>query len=93
MGVPPKKSNTIVWVLGGLGGCLVLVIICVAAISFFIAHKAKQAGIDTDLLKRNPALAAAKIMVAANPDVEMVSADEGRQEITVRDKQTGKTSR
>jgi hypothetical protein len=91
MGVPPKKSNTIVWVLGGLGGCLVLVIICVIGAYFFIAHKAKQAGIDTDLLKRNPALAAAKIMVAANPNVEMVSADEGRQEITVRDKQTGKT--
>ncbi len=91
MGVPPKKSNTMVWVLGGLGGCLTLIIICVLGAYFFIAHKAKQAGIDTDLLKRNPALAAAKIMVAANPNVEMVSADEGRQEITVRDKQSGKT--
>ncbi len=91
MGVPPKKSNTLAWVLGGLGGCLVLVIICVAGGTFFIAHKAKQAGIDPDLLKRNPALAAAKMMVAANPNVEMVSADEGRGEITVRDKQSGKT--
>jgi hypothetical protein len=91
MGVPPKKSNVLAWVLGGLGGCLVLVIIVVAGISFFIAHKAKQAGIDGDLLKRNPALAAAKMMVAANPNVEMVSTDEGRQEITVRDKQSGKT--
>jgi len=91
MGVPPKKSNTLAWVLGGLGGCLVLVIIVVAGISFFIAHKAKQAGIDGDLFKRNPTLAAAKIMVAANPNVELVSTDEGRQEITVRDKQSGKT--
>jgi len=91
MGVPPKKSNTIVWVLGGLGGCLVLVIICVLGAYFFIAHKAKQAGIDTDLIKRNPGLAAAKMMVAANPNIEMVSVDEGRQEITVRDKQSGKT--
>src|SRR5260370_11031308 len=91
MGVPPKKSNVLVWVLGGLGGCLVLVIICVAGVSFFIAHKAKQAGIDGDLFKRNPALAAAKVTVALNPNVEMVSTDEGRQEITVRDKKTGKT--
>jgi hypothetical protein len=92
MGVPPaKKSNALVWILGGLGGCLTLVIICVLGAYFFIAHKAKQAGIDGDLLKRNPGLAAAKIMVAANPNVEMVSADEGRQEITVRDKQNGKT--
>jgi len=91
MGVPPKKSNTMVWVLGGLGGCLTLIIICVLGAYFFIAHKAKQAGIDTDLLKRNPALATAKIMVAANPDVEMVSVDEGRQEITVRNRKSGKT--
>ena len=48
MSVPPKKSNTLAWVLGGLGGCLVLVIIIVAGVAFFIAHKAKQAGIDGD---------------------------------------------
>src|ERR1700682_3587195 len=92
MGVPPKKSNTIVWVLGGLGGCLVLVIIVVAALGFFAVRTAKKAGIDPDLFKRNPALATAKIMVAANPDVEMVSVDEGRQEITIRDKKSGKTT-
>lgn len=91
MGVPPKKSNTMVWVLGGLGGCLTLVIICVLGVYFFVAHKAKQAGIDTDLIKKNPALALAKIGVAANPNVEMVSTDEDRKEITVRDRKSGKT--
>jgi hypothetical protein len=92
-GAPPpvKKTNPLVWILGGLGGCLVLVVICVFAFGLFVAHKAKQAGIDPDLMKRNPALAAAKIMVAANPDIEMVNSDEGRQEITVRDKKSGKT--
>lgn len=88
---PAKKSNALVWILGGLGGCLVLVVIGVFAIGMFVAHKAKQAGIDGDLMKRNPALAAAKMMVAANPDIELVSTDEGKQEITVRDKKTGKT--
>ena len=91
MGVPPKKSNTLAWVLGGLGGCLVLIVICVLAVGAFIAHRAKQAGIDVDLLKRNPVLAAAKIAVAANPDVEMVEVNEGRQEMTLRDKKSGKT--
>src|SRR5260370_8159866 len=90
MGVPPKKSNTLAWVLGGLGGCLVLVIICVAGIAFFLAHKAKEAGLDTDLIKKNPALAAAKLMVAANPNVEMVSGNEGRQEIPIRHQHTRK---
>jgi len=91
MGVPPKKTNTLAWVLGGLGGCLVLVIIVVACIGFFAMRTAKRAGIDPELFKRNPALAATKLAVAANPNVEMVSVDEGRQEITVRDKQSGKT--
>jgi hypothetical protein len=87
---PAKKSNALVWVLGGLGGCLVLVVILVFGIGLFVSHKVKQAGVDGDLLKRNPALAAAKIMVATNPNIELVSTDEGKQEITVRDKKTGK---
>jgi len=87
---PPKKTNPLVWILGGLGGCLVLVVICVFVIGLIVANKAKKAGIDGDLFRRNPALAAAKIMVATNPDIEMVSVDEGKQEITVREKKTGK---
>ena len=87
---PPKKSNAVVWILGGLGGCLVLIFIIVGVFGFFIAHKAKQAGIDPDLIKKNPGMAAAKMMVAANPDVETVSTDEGRGEITVRNKKDGK---
>jgi hypothetical protein len=81
MGVPPKKSNTLAWVLGGLGGCLVLVIIVVACLGFFAVRTAKK----------HPALAVAKIMTATNPDIEMVSVDEDRQELTVRDKKSGKT--
>jgi len=81
MGVPPKKSNVLAWVLGGLGGCLVLVVIIVACVGFFALRTAKK----------HPALAVAKIMTATNPDIEMVSVDEGRQELTVRDKKSGKT--
>src|SRR5260370_6216179 len=88
---PPKKSRAMAFILGAVGGCLVLIIICVLGIYFFIAHKAKQAGFDTDLIKRNPAMAAAKLAVAANPDVDLVSTDEGKSEMTVRDKKTGKT--
>lgn len=87
----PKKTSPLVWILGGLGGCLVLVIICVVGVGLFVAHKAKQAGLDPDLIKRNPALAAVKLAVAANPDVDLVSTDEGRQQITIREKKTGKT--
>jgi hypothetical protein len=87
---PPKKSNVLKWVLIGIGAFFMLIVIAVVGLGLFVANKAKQAGLDTDLIKRSPALAAAKLMVAANPDVEMVTADEGKQEMTVRDKKTGK---
>jgi hypothetical protein len=89
---PVKKTNPLVWILGGVGGCLVLVIIVVGCFTFFVAYKAKQAGLDGDLMRKNPALAAAKIAIAVNPNLEMVSVDENRGEITVRDKKTGKVS-
>jgi hypothetical protein len=88
--LPPKQSNVLKWVLIGIGTFFVLIIIAVVGLGLFVAQKAKQAGLDPDLIRKSPALAAAKMMVAANPDVEMVSADEGKQEITVREKKTGK---
>jgi len=87
---PPKKSNVLKWVLIGIGAFFMLIVMAVVGLGLFVAHKAKQAGLDTDLIKRSPALAAAKLVVAANPDVELVSTDEGKQEMTVRDKKTGK---
>ena len=87
---PPKKTNVLKWVLIGIGAFFMLIVLAMVGLGLFVAHKAKQAGLDPDLIKKSPQLAAAKLMVAANPDVEMVSADEGRQEITVRDKKTGK---
>jgi hypothetical protein len=78
------------WVLIGVGVCFMLFVVAIVGLGLFVAHKAKQAGLDPDLIKRSPALAAAKLMVAANPDVEMVSADEGKQVMTIREKKTGK---
>jgi hypothetical protein len=89
---PPTKSSALKWILVGVGGFFVVLVLCVFAAGFFVVHKAKQAGLDSDLIKRNPALAIAKMAVAANPNLETVSADEGRQEITVRDKQNGKVT-
>ena len=91
-GLPaPKKVSPVVWILGG---CAVLVVLAVAAMmigGLFIAHKVQQAGLDPDLLQKHPELAVVKMMVAANPDAELVSIDESRGIVTVRDKKTGKT--
>lgn len=80
---PQKKSKVMVWVLAGCGTFVVLGIIAVMLLSYFVWNKAKE-------FEGNPAFAIAKMMVSANPDVELVSADEEKGLITVKDKKTGK---
>jgi hypothetical protein len=59
-------------------------------VTYFVMHKAKQAGFDTALLKKNPAYAAAKMAITLNPDIETVKDDDSNGIITVREKKTGK---
>jgi hypothetical protein len=87
---PPKKGGALKWVLIGCGGFVLVGIIAVFAIGYFTYNKAKQAGLDPDLMRRNPALAAAKIAAMNSPDVEFISIDETKNTVTVRDKKTGK---
>jgi hypothetical protein len=88
---PAKKKSPLVYILIGCGGVIVLIgVLVVAAISFGL-YKAKQAGLDPDLIRKNPAVAMVKMAVAANPDAELVSLDEDRGIVTIRDKKTGKT--
>lgn len=92
---PPAKSSGLkifLWILGIFAGLGVLVIVAIVAIGLFVVHKAKQAGFDPELMKKNPVLAVAKLSVAANPDTEMISSDDSSGTIIVRDKKTGKTS-
>jgi hypothetical protein len=91
-GPPAKKGvSPIVWVLVGVAAFLMLVVISVVGAGFFLVHKAKQAGFDSDLMKRNPAYAAIKMAAALNPDIEVVSMDDDKETVTVRDKKSGKT--
>lgn len=79
---PPKKSKAIVWVLAGCGTFVLLGVIAVIALSYFVWNKAKE-------FEKNPAFAIAKMTVSADPDVELVSADEEKGLLTIRDKKTG----
>jgi hypothetical protein len=90
-GPVPKKVSPVVWILGGCAVIVVLGAIALTLGGLFIAHKVRQAGLDPDLLQRHPELAVVKMMVAANPDAELVRVDENRGIVTVRDKKTGKT--
>jgi hypothetical protein len=87
---PGKKPNILIWILGGIVVLMLGVTMMCGIGGYFLMRKAKQAGFDTDLLKSNPAYAAAKMAVTLNPDVETVSSDDSRGAITVRDKKTGK---
>ena len=87
-----KKSNVLLWILGGCGTLLVLVVIAVVGLGFWGLHKAKEAGLDPELIKKNPGLAAARMVVAGNKDLELISSDDEAGTIVVRDKKTGKVS-
>jgi hypothetical protein len=89
---PAQKSNALLWILGGCGTLIVICIIAFVAFGFYVKHKAEQAGFDPALMKKNPALAAAKMAVAANPDTEVVSSNDSAGTIVVRDKKSGKVS-
>ena len=84
----PQKTSAVVWILGGCGALVVLAALVAGAGMYFIAHKAKQ---GAHVFKKNPALAITRMIAAANPDVDVVSTDEDKGTITVRDQKTGKT--
>jgi hypothetical protein len=88
---PPKKGGALKWVLIGCGGFVLVGIIAVFAIGYFTYYKAKQAGFDPELMKRNPALAAAKLAIGLDKNKELISVDEKNNTLTVKDKKSGKT--
>ena len=86
----PRKTSPLVWVLVIIVGLFVLGFIGVVGTGLFIVHKARQAGLDPELMRRNPGMAVGKLLAAANPDAEVVSTDDNAGTITMRDKKTGK---
>jgi hypothetical protein len=83
----PRKTSPVVWILVAVLGLFVLIgVAAVGTLQYFV----HRAGIDPELIHRNPGLAIGKIIAAANPDVEVLSTDDGAGKITVRDRRTGK---
>jgi len=90
-GPPQKKSKVWLWVLAGCGTFVLLGMVAFIAAGYFVWNKAQEAGLDPELMESQPALAAAKLVTALNPDLELVSVDEEEGLITIREKKTGKT--
>ena len=84
---PQKKGTSpLVWILVGCGGLVVVVCLVMLVGGYFVAHKIKG---YAETAKKNPAMAAAKIAVTVNPDLEIVSEDDDKGELTIRNKKTG----
>lgn len=85
--VPVKKGlPTWAWVGIGCGALLVVVLIVMMAVGFFVARKVKDVAAD---FEKDPALAAARMIVKLNPELEEVAVDEEAGTITVRNTKTG----
>ena len=80
---PPKKGlSPLAWVGIGCLGLLVIGGIVATVITVFLVGKAKEVAED-------PVATMAKVLAAANPDVELVSTDKENRTVTFRDVKTG----
>jgi nitrate reductase NapE component len=87
---PTRKTSPLIWVLVIVLGLFVLGGIAVVGAGIFVVHKARQAGLDPELLRSNPGLAVSKMVAAANPDVEVLKTDDSAGTITLRNRKDGK---
>lgn len=81
-----RKTSPWVWVAVGCGGLLVIVLLAVTVGGYLLARKAKDFVAEAE---KNPAMAAVRLAVSMNPELEIVEADEDDGIITVRNKRTG----
>jgi len=83
---PPKKGmGPLAWIGIGCGVIIVICIIVMGAGAYLFKTKI------VDPWKDNPSLAAAKLVIQASPDLELVSEDAKGQTLTVHNKKTDET--
>lgn len=87
---PAKKTSVWVWILGGIAIFLFAITLTCGVVAYMGVRMIKNAGFDSDLMKRNPGLAMAKMVTAMNPDYETVKTNDREGTIVVREKSTGK---
>lgn len=71
----PRRTSPLVWILGILGGLLVLCLLVAAAVMYWFVS--------------NPGQAMAKLITAANPNAEILNVDDAGKRITIRDRRGG----
>lgn len=87
---PPKKGLSGLAIAGiGCGGLLIVVLIGGGLLVAKGCSAVKQMAGD---FQKNPTKAAATLLVKANPDLELVSSDDAKGEMTIKDKKTGEVT-
>jgi hypothetical protein len=86
-----KKTSVWVWILGGIAIFFFAITLTCGVVGYMGMRMIKSAGFDSELMKRNPGLAMAKMVTAMNPDYETVKTNDREGTIVVREKSTGKT--
>jgi hypothetical protein len=82
---PKKGLGPLGWIAIGCGVIVVIVFIVMGAGAYLFKTKV------VDPFQKNPGMAAAKLVVQANPDLDLVSEDDNAQTLTIRNKKTNET--
>ncbi len=83
-----KKTSPWIWGAIGCGSVLVLIVLAVTVGGLVLGRKVSKFARDAE---KNPVVAAARMMIKLNPEIEEVSSDASAGTITIRNKKTGET--
>ncbi len=84
-----KKLSPLVWVGIGCAGLIVVGMIAAGVFLYWAKGKAEDFAAEAE---KNPTLVAAKILAAADPDLEIVGSDDQAQTVTFKNNKTGETA-
>jgi hypothetical protein len=82
---PKKGLGPLGWIAIGCGVIVVIVFIVMGAGAYLFKTKV------VDPFQKNPGMAAAKLVVQANPELDLVSEDDTAQTLTIHNKKTNET--
>ncbi len=80
-----QGTHPLVWVAVGCGAVILLGGLAIMTAGYFAYDKAKDA---FEAMEENPVVVASKLIAAANPEIEVVEADEENRVITFRNTKT-----
>ncbi|HWM89458.1 MAG TPA: hypothetical protein VN493_01685 [Thermoanaerobaculia bacterium] len=81
-----KKMSPLGWVAIGCGAIAIVGILVLGGLAFMGGRFIKK---TADKMEKNPTLAAAELMVRANPELEVVESDSDEGTLTIKNTKTG----